>query len=84
MGSASLSVDPPPDRDPLSLRREAGRAARRGSVLLSLRRDHWRFRVGEDLSIGYSHHDRESAHFYLEETIDFEAVTPEAAVWLRP
>jgi uncharacterized linocin/CFP29 family protein len=53
-----------------------------GAVVVSLRGGDFLFECGEDLSLGYSHHDDENVHLYLEETFTFRAVTPEAAVVL--
>jgi uncharacterized linocin/CFP29 family protein len=53
-----------------------------GAVVLSLRGGDFLFDSGEDLSLGYSHHDSENVHLYLEESFTFRAVTPEAAVVL--
>ena len=51
----------------------------RGAVVLSLRGGDFLFESGQDLSIGYSHHDAESVHLYLEESFSFVVATPEAA-----
>jgi uncharacterized linocin/CFP29 family protein len=51
----------------------------RGAVVLSLRGGDFLFESGQDLAIGYSHHDAESAHLYLEESFSFVVATPEAA-----
>lgn len=53
-----------------------------GAVVLSLRGGDFLFESGEDLSLGYSHHDAYSAHLYLEESFSFRVATPEAAVAL--
>jgi uncharacterized linocin/CFP29 family protein len=50
-----------------------------GAVVLSLRGGDFLFESGQDLAIGYSHHDAESVHLYLEETFSFVVATPEAA-----
>jgi len=42
------------------------------------------FESGEDLSVGYHHHDAHSVHFYLEESFSFHAASPDAAVALTP
>src|SRR5262249_18020583 len=54
-----------------------------GAVVLSLRGGDFLFESGEDLSLGYDHHDSENVYLYLEESFTFRAVTPEAAVVLR-
>jgi uncharacterized linocin/CFP29 family protein len=51
----------------------------RGAVVLSLRGGDFLFESGQDLSIGYSHHDAEAVHLYLEESFSFVVATPEAA-----
>lgn len=38
--------------------------------------------VGQDISIGYSHHDAETVHLYLEESFTFLVAEPDAAVTL--
>jgi hypothetical protein len=39
---------------------------------------------GQDLSIGFDHHDADRVHLYLEESFSFRAATPEAACALLP
>jgi uncharacterized linocin/CFP29 family protein len=51
----------------------------KGAVVLSLRGGDFLFESGQDLTIGYSHHDAEAVHLYLEESFSFVAATPEAA-----
>jgi uncharacterized linocin/CFP29 family protein len=51
----------------------------KGAVVLSLRGGDFRFESGQDLAIGYSHHDAEAVHLYLEESFSFRVATPEAA-----
>jgi uncharacterized linocin/CFP29 family protein len=53
-----------------------------GAVVLSTRGGDFLFESGEDLSIGYEHHDAEAVHLYLEESLSFRVATPEAAVAL--
>jgi uncharacterized linocin/CFP29 family protein len=55
-----------------------------GAVLVSMRGGDFLFESGEDLSVGYDHHDGEAVHFYLEESFSFRSVSPEAAVALTP
>jgi uncharacterized linocin/CFP29 family protein len=55
-----------------------------GAVVLSQRGGDFLFESGEDLSVGYDHHDAEAVHLYLEESFSFRVVTPEAAVALIP
>jgi uncharacterized linocin/CFP29 family protein len=54
----------------------------RGGVVLSLRGDDFLFASGQDLSVGYEHHDHTTVHLYLEESFTFRVATPEAAVAL--
>jgi len=56
----------------------------RGAVVVSLRGGDFVFECGQDLSIGYDHHDEQQVHLYLEESFSFRAVTPEAAIALNP
>jgi len=55
-----------------------------GAVVVSLRGGDFLFESGQDLSIGYSHHDAESVSLYLEESFSFRVATPEAACALTP
>ena len=50
-----------------------------GAVAMSLRGGDFLFESGQDLSIGYDHHDADLVHLYLEETFSFIVATPEAA-----
>jgi uncharacterized linocin/CFP29 family protein len=54
----------------------------RGGAVLSLRGGDFLFASGQDLSVGYEHHDHETVHLYLEESFTFRVATPEAAVAL--
>lgn len=54
----------------------------KGAAVLSLRGGDFLLECGEDLSIGYEHHDADAVHLYLEESISFRVATPEAAVAL--
>jgi len=54
-----------------------------GAVVLSLRGDDFLFESGQDLSIGYTDHDREVVRLYLEQSFSFHIATPEAAVPLK-
>ena len=56
----------------------------RGAVALSLRGGDFLFESGQDLSIGYDHHDATEVHLYLEESFSFVVATPEAAAPLSP
>lgn len=54
----------------------------RGGVVLSLRGGDFLFDSGQDLSVGYDWHDRDSLHLYLEQSFSFRVATPEAAIGL--
>lgn len=54
----------------------------RGAVLVSLRGGDFVLECGQDISIGYEHHDADTVHLYLEESFTFRAVTPDAGVGL--
>lgn len=51
----------------------------KGAVVISLRGGDFLFESGQDLSIGYSHHDADDVHLFLEESFSFVVATPEAA-----
>ena len=53
-----------------------------GAVVLSLRGGDFVLDSGQDLSIGYLAHDAERVQLYLEESISFRVVEPDAAVAL--
>ena len=53
-----------------------------GALVVSLRGGDFLFESGEDLCLGYSHHDADSVHLYIEESFSFRVATPEAAVAL--
>jgi len=55
-----------------------------GAVVISLRGGDFLFESGQDISVGYDHHDAGAVHLYLEESFSFRVVTPEAAVRLNP
>jgi uncharacterized linocin/CFP29 family protein len=55
-----------------------------GAIVLSQRGGDFLFEVGQDLAVGYDHHDAEAVHLYLEESFSFRVATPEAAVALVP
>jgi uncharacterized linocin/CFP29 family protein len=55
-----------------------------GAVAMSLRGGDFLLESGQDLSIGYDHHDANEVHLYLEETFSFVVATPEAAAPLTP
>ena len=51
-----------------------------GAVLVSLRGGDFLFESGEDISIGYDHHDEHVVRLYLQESSSFRVANPEAAV----
>lgn len=53
-----------------------------GAVLVSLRGGDFELEVGQDFAIGYLDHDAESVTLYLEESLTFRAISPEAAIGL--
>ncbi|MBW0106756.1 family 1 encapsulin nanocompartment shell protein [Pseudonocardia sp. KRD291] len=54
-----------------------------GAVVVSQRGGDFLLDVGQDLAIGYSDHDANEVHLYLEESFTFRAVEPDASVCLR-
>ena len=55
-----------------------------GAVLLSARGGDFALTVGQDLSIGYTAHDREGVELYLTESFTFRVLDAAAAVPLQP
>jgi uncharacterized linocin/CFP29 family protein len=55
-----------------------------GGAVVSMRGGDFLFDSGEDISIGYEHHDTQTVALYLSESFSFRVVTPEAAVALAP
>jgi uncharacterized linocin/CFP29 family protein len=53
-----------------------------GGVVLSQRGGDFQLHVGQDLSIGYSHHGADAVHLFLEESFTFQVAEPDAAVAL--
>lgn len=51
-----------------------------GAVVLSARGGDFEFHCGQDISVGYHHHDADSVHLYLEESFGFRVTEPDAAV----
>ena len=58
-------------------------ALRGGAVLLSTRGGDFELTVGQDLSIGYIVHDRETVELYLTESFTFRVLEEKAAIFLR-
>jgi uncharacterized linocin/CFP29 family protein len=54
-----------------------------GAVLLSTRGGDYELTVGQDLSIGYSLHDRASVELYLTESFTFRVLEEKAAILIR-
>jgi uncharacterized linocin/CFP29 family protein len=69
----SLLVDGPLLRTP----------ALRGALVLSIRGGDYELTLGQDLSIGYAHHDERTVHLYLVESFTFRVLEPAAAVYLK-
>lgn len=55
-----------------------------GAVVVSLRGGDYLFESGQDLSIGYSYHDADRVHLYVEESFSFRIASADAAVALNP
>jgi uncharacterized linocin/CFP29 family protein len=55
-----------------------------GAIVLSVRGGDFQLIVGQDLSIGYAMHDRETVELYLTESLAFRVLEPAAAVHLTP
>lgn len=53
-----------------------------GAIVVSLRGDDFRLTCGQDFSIGYFDHDADTVRLYLEESMTFRALSPEAGVAL--
>lgn len=51
-----------------------------GAVVLSARGGDFEFHCGQDISVGYHHHDADSVHLYLEESFGFRVIEPDAGV----
>jgi len=49
-----------------------------GAVVTSARGDDFLLDVGQDWSIGYTHHDADTIHLYLEESLTFHVAEPAA------
>ena len=54
-----------------------------GGALLSTRGGDFELTVGQDLSIGYAHHDERTVELYLVESFTFRVLEPTAAIWVR-
>jgi len=51
-----------------------------GAIVVSLRGGDFELVVGQDLSIGYLSHDEEKVDLYIQETLTYRSISPEAAV----
>ena len=51
-----------------------------GGVVLSTAGGHFQFVAGQDISVGYSSHDRDEVELYLTESFTFRVIEPKAAV----
>jgi uncharacterized linocin/CFP29 family protein len=51
-----------------------------GAVVLSMRGDDFQLTVGQDFSIGYLDHDARTVQLFIEESITFRLLSPQAAV----
>jgi uncharacterized linocin/CFP29 family protein len=55
-----------------------------GAVLLSTRGGDFQLTIGQDFSIGYAAHDKQTVELYVTESFAFRVLEPEAAVYLKP
>ncbi len=53
-----------------------------GAAVVSERGGDFLLDVGQDMAVGYSHHDADAVHLYLEESLAFRVVEPDAALAL--
>jgi uncharacterized linocin/CFP29 family protein len=53
-----------------------------GGAVVSLRGGDYQLTVGQDLSVGYAHHDKHEVELYLTESFTFRVLEPAAAVRL--
>ena len=53
-----------------------------GAVILSTRGEDFELTAGRDLSVGYLDHNATTVQLYIEESITFRALSPEAAIRL--
>lgn len=54
-----------------------------GGVLVSRRGDDYRLVLGQEAVVGYRGHDAEHVHLYVEESLTFRLLSPEAGVALK-
>jgi uncharacterized linocin/CFP29 family protein len=78
-----LEGHPLPRRiEPLLVERIVRATTFNGGVVLSLRGGDYELTVGQDLSIGYAHHEKHEVELYLAESFTFRVLEPAAAVRL--
>jgi len=53
-----------------------------GAIVVSLRGGDFQLTCGQDFSIGYTDHDADNVRLYLEESMTFRALSPDAGVAL--
>ena len=53
-----------------------------GALVVSQRGGDFLLDVGQDVSVGYHHHDADQVHLYLEESFTFLVAEPDAAIAL--
>jgi uncharacterized linocin/CFP29 family protein len=53
-----------------------------GALVMSVRGGDYELTVGQDLSVGYSHHDQRTVHLFITESFTFRVLEPAAAVHL--
>jgi uncharacterized linocin/CFP29 family protein len=54
-----------------------------GGFVLSVRGGDFQLSLGQDIAIGYEHHDSRNVHLYLTESFTFRVLGPEAVIELR-
>lgn len=54
----------------------------KGAIVASQRGGDFSLDVGQDVAVGYHHHDADTVHLYLEESFTFRVLEPDAAVTL--
>jgi uncharacterized linocin/CFP29 family protein len=54
-----------------------------GAVVLSMRGGDFELHVGADAGVGYARYDEETVTVFLDESLTFRNLGPEAAIWLR-
>jgi uncharacterized linocin/CFP29 family protein len=78
-----LEGHPLPRRiEPLLVERIVRATTFDGGVVLSLRGGDYELTVGQDLSVGYAHHQKHEVELYLAESFTFRVLEPAAAVRL--